>query len=240
MRVCHPGPVAFQRANVSGGKRMEIDVRAVPDFGRPRGFSSRLAAGAPKTSGRTSLAGFAFANVAFVHSGFSTDFRGLTVLRFIASDLTPICFAETDHVNAPCTRRKHQCMQPPSNQSECLESSLSVVSTGVFDHKRTIPFKLFDQLKRKTALGDVPDVFSRIKADGHSLLYIRIYSISSVTLNAASQLVRGRSARAKVQAESGVQRRRWPRAHASTSLANLVARVSGRFAVVTQWRMTFL
>ena len=35
IRVCQPGPVAFQRANVSGGKRIEIDVRALPDFGRP-------------------------------------------------------------------------------------------------------------------------------------------------------------------------------------------------------------
>src|SRR5277367_5879069 len=39
IRVCQPGPVAFQRANVSGGNRIEIDVRALPDFGRPRGFN---------------------------------------------------------------------------------------------------------------------------------------------------------------------------------------------------------
>jgi hypothetical protein len=125
-----------------------MDVRAVPDFGRPRGFSNLLAAGAPNTSGRTSLAGFDFANVAFVHTGFSTVFRDLTGLRFIASDLTPICFTETDDVNAPGTRREHQGMQPPSNQSERLESSLSVVSTGVLDNKRTFPFEFFDQLKR--------------------------------------------------------------------------------------------
>jgi len=185
MRVCQPGPVAFQRANVSGGRRIEIDVRAVPDFGRPRGFSNRLAAGAPNTSRRTSLAGFAFANVACVHSGFSTVFRDLTGLRFITSDLTPICFAETDHVNAPGTRRKHQRVQPPSDQSECLESSLSVVSTGVLDHKRTVPLKLFDQLERQAALGNIPFAFSRVKTDGHGLLYIRIHDISSATLNAA-------------------------------------------------------
>jgi len=32
IRVCQPGPVAFQRANVSGSNRIEIDVRALPDF----------------------------------------------------------------------------------------------------------------------------------------------------------------------------------------------------------------
>ena len=36
IRVCQPGPVAFQRANVSGGNRIEIDVRALPDFGDRR------------------------------------------------------------------------------------------------------------------------------------------------------------------------------------------------------------
>jgi hypothetical protein len=141
MRVCHPGPVAFQRANVSGGKRMEIDVRARPDFGRPRGLSSRLAAGAPNTSGRTSPAGFAFLNVAFVHSGFSNVFRDSTGFRFITPDLTPACLAATAHVNAPGTRRGHQSVQPPIDQSERLESSLSVVSTGVVDYKRTAPLK---------------------------------------------------------------------------------------------------
>ena len=35
IRVCQPRPVAFHRANVSGGKRIEIDVRALLDFGRP-------------------------------------------------------------------------------------------------------------------------------------------------------------------------------------------------------------
>jgi len=127
---------------------MEMEVRAVPDFGRPRGFSDRLAAGAPNTSGRTSLAGFAFANVAFVHSGFSKVFRDLTGLRFIASDLTPICFAKTDHVNTPRSRRKHQGVQPPSDQSQCLKSSLSVVFAGVLDHERTFPVELFGQLER--------------------------------------------------------------------------------------------
>jgi hypothetical protein len=123
--------------------------------------------------------------MAFVHSGFSAVFRDLTGLRFIAFDLTPVCLTETDHVNAPSTRREHQSMQPPINQPKCLESSLPVVSTGVFDYKRTVPLKLFDQIKREAAFGNVPFVLSWVEADGQELLYIRIYDISSAMLIAA-------------------------------------------------------
>jgi hypothetical protein len=68
IRVCQPGPVAFQRANVSGGKRREINVRALPDFGRPRGFNIDAA---PKISGNTSRALRAREKVSFVHVGLS-------------------------------------------------------------------------------------------------------------------------------------------------------------------------
>jgi hypothetical protein len=134
----------FQRANVSGGRRIEIDVRAAPDFGRPRGLSNRLAAGAPKTSGRTALAGFTFANVACVHSGLSAIFRALAVLRFMKSDLSPICLTETDHMNAPGTRCKHYYVQSVRDQAQRLVPPLTVVSTVVFDDKRAVPFKLLD------------------------------------------------------------------------------------------------
>src|SRR6204780_4612318 len=71
IRVCPPGRVAFQRANVSGGNRIEIDVRALPDFGRPRGFNILAADAAPKISGNTSRALRAGAKVSFVHAAFS-------------------------------------------------------------------------------------------------------------------------------------------------------------------------
>jgi hypothetical protein len=83
IRVCQPGPVAFQRANVSGGRRNDIDIRALPDFGRPRGFSISAAAAAPKISGKTFCALRARAKVSFVHAGLSRlVFSGLR-FRFI-------------------------------------------------------------------------------------------------------------------------------------------------------------
>jgi len=71
IRVCQPGPVAFQRANVSGGNRREINVRALPDFGLPRGFNILAAVPAAKIPGNTSRAMRARAKVSFVHAGFS-------------------------------------------------------------------------------------------------------------------------------------------------------------------------
>jgi hypothetical protein len=69
--VCRPGPVAFERANVSGRRRSEIAVLAAPVLGRPLGLSNRSASVGPNSSGRSAAADLACAKVAFVHSGFS-------------------------------------------------------------------------------------------------------------------------------------------------------------------------
>jgi hypothetical protein len=105
IRVCQPGPVAFQRANVSGGNRIEIDVRALPDFGRPRGFNILAADAAPKISGSTSRALRARAKVSFVHAGFSRSaFWGLG-LRFISFHLAFVGLVQTDHMRLVGARR---------------------------------------------------------------------------------------------------------------------------------------
>lgn len=70
MRVCQPGPVAFQRASVSGANLRLIATFESGDLGRPRGLSMLAAVRAPKILGSTSLAGRAFAIMAAVHSGF--------------------------------------------------------------------------------------------------------------------------------------------------------------------------
>jgi len=117
IRVCQPGPVAFQRANVSGGNRIEIDVRALPDFGRPRGFNILAADAAPKISGNTSRALRARAKVSFVHAGFSRSaFWGLG-LRFISFHLAFVGLAQTDHMRLVGARRENHHMQSISDQT---------------------------------------------------------------------------------------------------------------------------
>jgi hypothetical protein len=117
IRVCQPGPVAFQRANVSGGNRREIDVRALPDFGRPRGFNILAADAAPKISGNTSRALRARAKVSFVHVGFSRSaFWGLG-LRFISFHLAFVGLAQTDHMRLIGARRENHHVQSISDQT---------------------------------------------------------------------------------------------------------------------------
>lgn len=74
MRDCQPGPLAFQRARMSGGMRRLIDTFASGDFGRPRGFNS-CAAALPMSSGGTAFAGRARLKSAAVHSGFSSSIK---------------------------------------------------------------------------------------------------------------------------------------------------------------------
>jgi hypothetical protein len=109
--------VAFQRANVSGGKRREIDVRALPDFGRPRGFSILAAVAAPKISGNTSRALRARAKVSFVQAGFSrSTFPGLG-LRFISFHLAFVGLAQADHMRPLGARREYHHMQSASDKA---------------------------------------------------------------------------------------------------------------------------
>ena len=97
MRVCHPGPVAFQRAKVSGGSRRLIATFESEDFGRPRGLSMAAAVRAPNILGNTSLAGRASEIIAAVHSGFfRTVFLDLSGF-FISTHLALVGFTQTDH-----------------------------------------------------------------------------------------------------------------------------------------------
>lgn len=97
IRVCQPGPVAFQRARVSGGSRRLMATFESGDFGRPRGLNIAAAVRAPKIFGSTCLAGRASATMAAVHSGFVRwVFLGFDGF-FISVHLALVGFTQTDH-----------------------------------------------------------------------------------------------------------------------------------------------
>jgi hypothetical protein len=186
MRVCQPAPVAFQRASVSGGSRIEIAVRALPDFGRPRGLSIVLAMLAPRISGNTSAAGRALEKVAFVHSGFSWIFRLVLGLRFIAFGLAWIGFSQADYVDIAGTWREHKGIEAPFDNAKRLKAVLSVVLAEIFNHKRRVPLELLHQIERNSALRNISFVLGGVEAYRHDLLYRRIYDNATTPLQVTS------------------------------------------------------
>ena len=155
MRVCQPGPVAFQRANVLGGRRNEMETRALPVFGRPRGLSICFAAASPKSFGKTSRAGRARLNVSFLQAGFSRSvFSGLG-LRFIPFHLAFVGFAQADDVYLACARSEHQCVQPLSDESRRLKPWFAVGFATVLDDERAGPLEFCRLLERDTTFSDV-------------------------------------------------------------------------------------
>ena len=147
MRVCQPGPVAFQRANVSGGSRRLIAIFESEDFGRPRGLSIAAAVRAPKILGKTSLAGRAFAIIAADHSGFTLlVFLGLDCF-FISIHLAFVCFAQTDHPGLAVARCEYHAMQPVLNKPKHAVAPFAVVFAFVFPDKGRRPVELFGKVQ---------------------------------------------------------------------------------------------
>ena len=113
MRVCQPGPLAFQRASTSGGRRKDIAVRGASLFGRPLGFNSLRAIALPKISGSTSRAGRARRKSSAVHGGLSGSVRTRLVFRlvFIEAYFSLIRLPKADDVRPAFSWRVDQHVQ---------------------------------------------------------------------------------------------------------------------------------
>lgn len=159
MRVCHPGPVAFQRANVSGGRRRLIATFDSEDFGRPRGLSMLAAVRAPNNPGNTSFAGRASAIIAAVHSGF---FRR-AFLRldgfFISTNLALVGFTQTYHSGLATACCEYNAMQPIFNKAKHAVTSFPVVFAPVFPDQSRRPIELLGKVQRKTPCCNVSAIF---------------------------------------------------------------------------------
>ncbi len=135
IRVCHPGPVAFQRARVSGGSRSEMAMRAVPVLGRPCGLSILSAVALPKSFGRTACAGRARLNVSLVQAGLSWPARSGLRLRLIFLHLTSIRLPQADDMHLACPWSEHQHVQPFTDEAKGLKPELVVVLANVLNYE---------------------------------------------------------------------------------------------------------
>jgi hypothetical protein len=147
MRVCQPGPVAFQRASVSGGSLRLIATLDSGDLGRPRGLSMAAAVRAPKIFGRTSLAGRAFAIMVAVHSGFVRlvflDFGCF----FISFHLAFVGLSQTDDPGFAVAWRENHAVQPILDEAKHAVAPFSIVFPLVFPDQSCCPVELLGKVQ---------------------------------------------------------------------------------------------
>jgi hypothetical protein len=111
IRVCQPGPVAFQRASVSGDNLMLIATFDSGDFGRPRGLSMVAAVRVAKIFGKTSFAGRALAIISICHSGLSRLVFSRLDRFFISLQLLLVSFTQTDDLRFSLAACEQHAMQ---------------------------------------------------------------------------------------------------------------------------------
>lgn len=119
MRVCQPGPVAFQRAMICGGKRNESNCLGLASLGRPR---------------RTSLSPSymsAPAIQASVISGRTSDSReeGAEFFRFAFMAVPHADDASCNAARRPCENHKSRVEPTDGNESR-LAVVFSVIRAG--------------------------------------------------------------------------------------------------------------
>jgi hypothetical protein len=168
MRVCQPGPLAFQRASVSGGSRRLMATFASGDLGRPRGFNSRAAAALPMSPGSTLAAGRARRKSATVHSGFSSSINsGLGLRFFITSSLSVIGLARTDDVKCVSSQSEHQHVQPGIDTAQRMKALFTVIPARIFQNQGAVPVGIRRTRERQTTQDDIPRIPGGIETDVH-------------------------------------------------------------------------
>jgi hypothetical protein len=162
MRVCQPGPVAFQRASVSGDNLRLIATFDSGDLGRPRGLSMVAAVRAPKIFGRTSFAGWALAIISMVHSGLSRLVVSGLDRFFISLHLSFVSSTQTDDPRFSLAGCEHHAMQAILNKAKHAVAPFSIVFARVFPDQGCRPVEVLGKAQRETALCNIAVFFVRI------------------------------------------------------------------------------
>ena len=146
------GNVAGQRSTlraVSLERLGKMDVRALPDFGRPRGLSILAAVFLPNISGNTSRALRACAEVSLVQTGFSRSARSGLRLRFIPLYITIVSPAKTHPLRALAGRQS-------TAAAKILDALLQKEPCGARQSSQTLNVVQPGKIAIKCANGQVP------------------------------------------------------------------------------------
>ena len=163
MRVCHPGPVARQRATTSAGKRKEMSCRGVTDRGRPPFFTAARASAASVSSG-SSLYSAGLTRCA------STRARSDFEVRREASLLTIICLSHAEDVANRATRGIANDNRTTFEHAVADDASLAIVFARVFDlycHAFEYEQRVFEV---KAPFRQCPGSLRRVVSNSHGVI----------------------------------------------------------------------
>ena len=132
MRVCHPGPLAFQRSMTSSGRRMEISLRGLVERGRPPFFTTARDKVSSVSSG-SSL--YSCGRIECASTLARSDFKVWCETCF----LTMVCLSHAENVARSASWRVPDHHQPARKQAVAddagLAESLRVSSNSVTPRK---------------------------------------------------------------------------------------------------------
>jgi hypothetical protein len=140
------------------------------DNGRP-GFRliSFAVAFSPINFGSTSDAGFAFLNMARVHSGFSSSARSAASSNFllIKPHIFPVRSPQADYPQVFVSGCHHGNVETVSEVSENQETQFTVIVPVILNDQCSRPIEIIDQIKGKSTLCNIASVLLRIKPNHH-------------------------------------------------------------------------
>jgi len=126
MRVCQPGPVAFQRSMTSMGRRMEISLRGFAERGRPPLFTTARANDSSVSSGKSL---YSCARTTWASTLVRSDFK----VRREAGFLTVIGLSHAENVSSCTSYGVADYNQASGEQAVADDPTLSVALARVFD-----------------------------------------------------------------------------------------------------------
>ena len=163
MRVCQPGPVAFQRLMTSAGSLIEINCRGFAERGRPPLLTTARSSISSVNSGSSRYSDALIRCV-------STLARSEPKVRREARFFPVICFPHAEYVAYRATRRVSDHNQSASQFSEADDPLLAIVPTRVLDlHGRPCKDK-WRIFKVEPPVPQRPLTFSRIVGNAHLVI----------------------------------------------------------------------
>jgi hypothetical protein len=168
MRVCHPGPVAFQRAMTSAGKRSEISCRGLEETGLPPLFTFARESISVVIWGNSS---YSFAEMTCASTFERSDFKERRDPRFFAL----IGFPHTKYVSRGASRRIADDHQAVTQQAVPNDASLAVVLSNILNLKGDAFENQGCISKIESTIRKSSFSLSRIKRDFHR---VNVYTIT--------------------------------------------------------------